>query len=395
MNRYGKFVFALRCLLVLATVATSFGFTNTAEAGERYCQDHPEDPACLAAEPTVTPTDEADPTPTQELEEVASPTPETPTVTATEPVPQVSCNISARQDPETKNRFDFNIAIGDEGVYTVDFGDGNNDSGVTGPNGSTWHDYGYAEGAVARYTARVLGFEGCDTEVVIDDTPEPLPTQIPEVSCSLRLVSQNLNLIEVEAIVMGNGDYPGHLDWNTVLDDQDFVDLPSGVHTLEKGYGYNEGGVINYSVSLTVLGASSPCGLDIIIDNTPLPQPNPSPSEERTSNSQGDSSPQPTPVAFSSCRNPDGPPQLPEQGMLICWHSLNDVEVWSNQPFNIQVGFSGPVLPGLEDESSGLYHIKLQDPTGGKLILWGDEVGVRFRENGSQVFKAFEPVLGP
>ena len=88
---------------------------------------------------------------------------------------------------------------------------------------------------------------------------------------------------------------------------------------------------------------------------------------------------------------------LPEQGgMVICWHSPTDVEILADRPFNIELGLggNGPVLPSLT--LSGVEHLRFEDSSSGHFILWGMQVGTRFRADGSMVAKYFEsPVLGP
>ena len=100
------------------------------------------------------------------------------------------------------------------------------------------------------------------------------------------------------------------------------------------------------------------------------------------------------PAPALACQTQNGTPTLPEQGgMLICWHSPTDVEIRADRPFNIQLGINGTVLSGLGNP--GQQHLRFEDSSSGNFILWGNEVGVRFRADGSGVAKYFEtPVLG-
>ena len=82
------------------------------------------------------------------------------------------------------------------------------------------------------------------------------------------------------------------------------------------------------------------------------------------------------------------PCPLPEKGMCIIWHSATDVEIWANKGFNIQVGYATDYHKS-QDMGSGYYTLTFDDTSNGNFILWGDEIGVRFREGGNQVVKYY------
>jgi len=79
---------------------------------------------------------------------------------------------------------------------------------------------------------------------------------------------------------------------------------------------------------------------------------------------------------------------LPYQGIVINFGENGSVEICANTPGLVQLGFGGEVLD-LVDEGNGLYRLEFEDPTGGNLLLWGDEVGVRYRDGGNEVVKYF------
>ena len=79
---------------------------------------------------------------------------------------------------------------------------------------------------------------------------------------------------------------------------------------------------------------------------------------------------------------------LPYQGMIINFRENGSVEICANAPAKIQLGFDGEVLD-LVDEGNGLYRLGFEDSTGGNLLLWGDEVGARYRDGGNEVIKYF------
>jgi len=372
MNRK-RFAFA-RILLAIAVLGTTGFFPQSAFAQGNGCEEgNSQNQECLT--PTPEPTEEVTPTPAETQEE-----------------PEASCKLSISS--QNLNVVEISFSVAGSGDYPghIDWGD---DSGfdVAAGSGQAGHGYAYNPGGVTEYSISltVAGADSpCAKTVTIDDTPPPMP----EASCALSMENQNLNVVNLEVSVAGQGDYPGHLDWG---DGSGLVDLTAGTTALDHGYSYTVGGKTAYTATLKVDGAPALCVLPVQINDTPAPKPpdpNPSPSGNASGNQRHSVSQEAVPT--SACTNADGSPRLPEQGMLICWHSLQDVEVWSNQSFNIQLGFTGTVLPGPQDGSNGLHHLRLQDPTGGKLILWGNEVGVRFRADGSQVFKAFESVsLGP
>jgi len=232
--------------------------------------------------------------------------------------------------------------------------------------------------------------ESTPTEVLPTETPVPIPTPTsPPGSCTITATPrEEKNIFDFQVTLPDTNVYT--VDFGDQASDPGVVG-PSG--TTWHGYSYTPGGLASYTASVIGLG----CQTDIVIDDTatpdPTPEDDPLPAPSGNGGGREDLSFQETPTVPSGCRNGNDSPRVPEQGMLVCWHSATNVEIWANRPFNIQLGLGGAVLAGSGEPE--LQHLQFEDTSSGHFILWGQEVGIRFRADGSLVNKAFEPIAAP